>query len=134
MYCIIYYVYLFYRCADALAKNKTLIGSNQLDYQRELERNYRDFTDRLAPLLVATTSFPLSGRCIGDESDYNNSTNPRSPYDHHYNGECNISSNNYTVNNENQDEEDDTTLTNNSNGCNEINSLKNINGDTTFTM
>lgn len=122
---------MFYRCADALAKNKTLIGSNQWDYQRELERNYRLFTDQLAPLLVATTSSPLSGRCTGDDNDYNHSTNSRGPHGLHYNGECSMSSINYDA--EDQDE-DERTLTNNSNGYNEVNSLKNTNGDSTFTM
>lgn len=127
-----HFIYLFYRCADALAKNKTLIGSNQWDYQRELERNYRLFTDQLAPLLVATTSSPLSGRCVGDDGDYNNSTNSRGPYGLHYNGECSISSINYDVNDD--PDEDDRTITNNSNGYNETNSLKSANGDSTFTM
>lgn len=126
-----HFVYLFHRCADALAKNKTLIGSNQWDYQRELERNYRLFTDQLAPLLVATTSSPVSGRCISDDNDYNNSTNSRGPYGLHYNGECNVSSINYDVDDQ---DEDDRTLTNNSNGYSEINSLKHTNGDSTLTM
>lgn len=107
-----------------MAKNKTLIGSNQWDYQRELERNYRLFTDQLAPLLIASASSPFSGRCIGDDTDYTNSINTHNSYGHQYNGSCSISSNNYDVNND--EEEDDTTLTNNSNGY-ELNSLKNIN-------
>jgi Dedicator of cytokinesis. len=42
----------FSRCADALRKNKTLIGADQRDYQRELERNYHRFTSRLMPLIT----------------------------------------------------------------------------------
>lgn len=40
------------KCADALRKNKTLIGADQRDYQRELERNYHRFSDRLTPLIT----------------------------------------------------------------------------------
>ncbi|XP_064293051.1 dedicator of cytokinesis protein 7 isoform X3 [Plodia interpunctella] len=39
------------KCHDALRKNKNLIGSDQREYQRELERNFQRFTDRLAPLV-----------------------------------------------------------------------------------
>lgn len=41
----------FFRCQDALKKNKNLIGSDQRDYQRELERNYKRFTEKLQPLV-----------------------------------------------------------------------------------
>lgn len=44
------------RCHDALKKNKNLIGIDQKDYQRELERNYQRFTERLAPLITITPS------------------------------------------------------------------------------
>ncbi|XP_071954468.1 dedicator of cytokinesis protein 7-like [Antedon mediterranea] len=40
------------RCSDALRKNKTLIASDQKEYQKELERNYHRFTDRLMPLIA----------------------------------------------------------------------------------
>ncbi|KAK7862685.1 hypothetical protein R5R35_000927 [Gryllus longicercus] len=40
------------KCSDALKKNKNLIGSDQRDYQRELERNYQRFTERLMPLIT----------------------------------------------------------------------------------
>ncbi|XP_033123079.1 dedicator of cytokinesis protein 7-like isoform X2 [Anneissia japonica] len=40
------------RCSDALRKNKTLIASDQKEYQKELERNYHRFTDRLTPLIA----------------------------------------------------------------------------------
>ncbi|XP_039764432.1 dedicator of cytokinesis protein 7 isoform X2 [Pararge aegeria] len=44
------------KCHDALRKNKNLISSEQREYQRELERNFQRFTDRLAPLIHATPS------------------------------------------------------------------------------
>ncbi|XP_044752960.1 dedicator of cytokinesis protein 7 [Coccinella septempunctata] len=49
------------KCADALKKNKNLIGPDQRDYQRELDRNYKRFTEKLHPLVnpqnvVVTTS------------------------------------------------------------------------------
>lgn len=40
------------KCFDALRKNKNLIGADQRDYQRELERNYQRFTEKLNPLIV----------------------------------------------------------------------------------
>lgn len=49
------------RCLDALKKNKNLIGSDQKDYQRELDRNYKRFTENLQPLInpqnVTITTF-----------------------------------------------------------------------------
>lgn len=39
------------KCADALKKNKNLIGPDQRDYQRELDRNYKRFTEKLHPLV-----------------------------------------------------------------------------------
>lgn len=119
-------VFFIHRCADALAKNKTLIGPDQRDYQRELERNYRRFTDQLAPLLVAGTASSLTGGIVGSDIVYNNlSANARGPY--HHNSGCNVPPISYDDNNDNQDEEDDTTITNISNGDNET--LSNLNGD-----
>lgn len=40
------------KCLDALRRNKNLIGPDQRDYQRELERNYQRLTERLTPLIV----------------------------------------------------------------------------------
>uniref|UniRef100_UPI00358FDEC1 dedicator of cytokinesis protein 7-like isoform X3 n=1 Tax=Myxine glutinosa TaxID=7769 RepID=UPI00358FDEC1 len=40
------------RCSDALRKNKALIGSDQKEYQRELERNYHKLVEALQPMLV----------------------------------------------------------------------------------
>ncbi|XP_058798618.1 dedicator of cytokinesis protein 7 [Phymastichus coffea] len=48
------------KCLDALRKNKNLIGSDQRDYQRELERNYQRFTERLAPLIAWSGQSPTS--------------------------------------------------------------------------
>lgn len=39
------------KCTDALRKNKNLIGPDQRDYQKELERNHHKFTEGLAPLM-----------------------------------------------------------------------------------
>jgi Dedicator of cytokinesis. len=50
----------FFRCADALRKNKNLIGADQRDYQRELERNYHRFTGRLMPLITINNAEKLS--------------------------------------------------------------------------
>lgn len=44
-----------FRCHDALKKNKGLILADQKDYQRELERNYVRFTERLTPLITITS-------------------------------------------------------------------------------
>ncbi|XP_069460332.1 dedicator of cytokinesis protein 6 isoform X2 [Ambystoma mexicanum] len=39
------------RCEDALRKNKTLIGSDQREYHREMERNYHRLKEALSPLI-----------------------------------------------------------------------------------
>ena len=39
------------RCADALRKNKTLIGPDQYEYQREMERNYTELKAKIDPLI-----------------------------------------------------------------------------------
>ncbi|XP_048846353.1 LOW QUALITY PROTEIN: dedicator of cytokinesis protein 7-like [Brienomyrus brachyistius] len=39
------------RCEDALRKNKSLIGPDQREYQRELERNYAKLREALYPLI-----------------------------------------------------------------------------------
>nr|CAH7724340.1 unnamed protein product [Callosobruchus chinensis] len=39
------------KCHDALKKNRNLIGPDQRDYQRELDRNYKKFIDKLQPLV-----------------------------------------------------------------------------------
>ena len=39
------------RCSDALKKNKELIGPDQYEYQRELDRNYKSIHDKLMPLI-----------------------------------------------------------------------------------
>lgn len=40
------------RCEDALRKNKALIGPDQKEYHRELERNYCRLREALQPLLT----------------------------------------------------------------------------------
>ena len=42
---------VFPRCEDALRKNKSLIGPDQKEYQRELERNYHRLKEALQPLI-----------------------------------------------------------------------------------
>ncbi|XP_055386415.1 dedicator of cytokinesis protein 7 [Condylostylus longicornis] len=44
------------RCSDALKKNKNLICADQKDYQKELERNYARFVERLTPLITLSPS------------------------------------------------------------------------------
>ena len=39
------------RCSDALQKNKELIGPDQQEYHRELERNYEHIRSKLMPLI-----------------------------------------------------------------------------------
>jgi len=39
------------RCDEALSKNKKLISEDQRAYQKELERNYHQFVEKLEPLL-----------------------------------------------------------------------------------
>ncbi|CAJ0607791.1 unnamed protein product [Cylicocyclus nassatus] len=42
------------KCADALTLNKNLIMPDQLAYQSELQKNYVDFTRRMAPIIGCT--------------------------------------------------------------------------------
>lgn len=44
------------KCLDALRRNKNLIGPDQRDYQRELERNYQRLIERLTPLIAWSNS------------------------------------------------------------------------------
>ncbi|XP_046985251.1 dedicator of cytokinesis protein 7 [Schistocerca americana] len=48
------------KCNDALKKNRNLIGADQRDYQRELERNYSCFTERLLPLITVNNAHRTS--------------------------------------------------------------------------
>ncbi|BFY99508.1 hypothetical protein BsWGS_02548 [Bradybaena similaris] len=43
------------KCGDALQKNKALITHEQKEYQRELERNYHTFRDKISPMISTTT-------------------------------------------------------------------------------
>ena len=45
------YCFVPQRSAEALSKNKTLITPDQRAYQKELEKNYKVFVDKLEPLL-----------------------------------------------------------------------------------
>ena len=40
------------KCLDALRRNKNLIGPDQRDYQRELERNYQKLIEKITPLVA----------------------------------------------------------------------------------
>jgi hypothetical protein len=42
------------KCGDTLQRNKALIGVDQRDYQRELERNYHQIKDQLSPLISSS--------------------------------------------------------------------------------
>ena len=39
------------RCEEALEVNKRMITEEQQDYQRELQRKFRDFRDKLEPMV-----------------------------------------------------------------------------------
>ena len=47
-----------FRCEDALKKNNKLIASDQKEYQRELEKNYKRFEDHLSPLFSLNPTRP----------------------------------------------------------------------------
>ena len=42
---------IFFRCLEALKKNKLLIGPDQYEYQREMERNYNEFRLKIDPII-----------------------------------------------------------------------------------
>lgn len=44
-------IIFFCRCGDALLKNKSLITPEQKEYQRELERNYHSFREKISPMI-----------------------------------------------------------------------------------
>ncbi|KRX91880.1 Dedicator of cytokinesis protein 7 [Trichinella pseudospiralis] len=52
------------KCADALRENKRLIGPNQREYQKELERNYLHFTEQLTPILSSVVSQQQKRCCV----------------------------------------------------------------------
>ncbi|GIY48087.1 dedicator of cytokinesis protein 7 [Caerostris extrusa] len=47
------------KCNEALRKNRSFIGPEQKDYQRELERNYYRFMERLMPMIKLSTAAAL---------------------------------------------------------------------------
>lgn len=47
------------KCFEALRKNRTLIGPDQRDYQKELERNYNRFSERLLPMIRNNGASPF---------------------------------------------------------------------------
>jgi hypothetical protein len=42
------------RCLEALVKNKALIGPDQYEYQREMERNYSELKLKIDPLIQSS--------------------------------------------------------------------------------
>ncbi|XP_022913566.1 dedicator of cytokinesis protein 7 [Onthophagus taurus] len=60
------------RCSDALKKNKNLIGSDQRDYQKELEKNYRQFTEKLQPLVNPQNLTIIPSSTSSSPSKYRN--------------------------------------------------------------
>uniref|UniRef100_A0A8C6Y5G6 Dedicator of cytokinesis 7 n=1 Tax=Naja naja TaxID=35670 RepID=A0A8C6Y5G6_NAJNA len=54
------------RCEDALRKNKSLIGPDQKEYQRELERNYHRLKEALQPLINRKIPQLYKAGCRGD--------------------------------------------------------------------
>ncbi|XP_055593172.1 dedicator of cytokinesis protein 7 [Uranotaenia lowii] len=63
------------KCSDALKKNRNLILSDQKDYQKELERNYARFTERLAPLITISPS-QAQGVVAANNGLHNNKLTP----------------------------------------------------------
>lgn len=53
-----------FRCGDALKKNKSLIGPDQKEYQKELERNFYRFTEKLAPMISNNNNSQSSLRAL----------------------------------------------------------------------
>ena len=45
------------RCGEALEKNKHLIGEDQREYQREMERNFITFKEKISFLLPEKRMF-----------------------------------------------------------------------------
>ncbi|XP_064626372.1 dedicator of cytokinesis protein 7-like isoform X5 [Lineus longissimus] len=44
------------KCSIALQRNKEMIGSNQREYQRELERNYNSVKEKLQPMIASSVA------------------------------------------------------------------------------
>ncbi|KAJ6657704.1 hypothetical protein lerEdw1_002205 [Lerista edwardsae] len=61
------------RCEDALRKNKALIGPDQREYHRELERNYQRLKESLHPLL--SRKIPQLYTPVAPHSAHRNSFN-----------------------------------------------------------
>uniref|UniRef100_A0AAY4CHG2 Dedicator of cytokinesis 6 n=1 Tax=Denticeps clupeoides TaxID=299321 RepID=A0AAY4CHG2_9TELE len=57
------------RCEDALRKNKSLIGPDQKEYHRELERNYTKLKESLGP--VINRKIPQLYRTLTDTLNHN---------------------------------------------------------------
>ncbi|XP_056020103.1 dedicator of cytokinesis protein 7-like isoform X2 [Ostrea edulis] len=66
------------KCSDALHRNKSLISSDQKEYQRELERNYHSVRDKLLPY--------ISSNLATLRSKHHRRTNKESPSKHKSSG------------------------------------------------
>ncbi|XP_050403789.1 dedicator of cytokinesis protein 7 [Patella vulgata] len=64
------------KTSDALHKNKQLITSEQKEYQRELERNYRTFHDRIQPMISPTAHLKKSKHHKSKEARAKRQTSP----------------------------------------------------------
>lgn len=64
------------KVGDALRRNRSLVGPDQKEYQKEMERNYLKFTERLAPMIS-----PRGGRhvlqSLRDSSTSRTTTTPK---------------------------------------------------------
>lgn len=63
------------RCSDALSLNKSLISQDQRAYQKELERNYTQFVEKLEPLLKSKFG-QLRGSLRREVSSQNKAVRP----------------------------------------------------------
>ena len=57
---IIVIFFSVHRCMDALKKNRSLIKPDQQEYQKELEKNYHRFTDKLKPMFSSRQAQTLT--------------------------------------------------------------------------
>ncbi|XP_065573211.1 dedicator of cytokinesis protein 6-like isoform X2 [Artemia franciscana] len=57
-------------CAEALRKNKNLIGQDQRDYQRELERNYQRFLEQITTVINPKLKSPSDSLSLSTSSSF----------------------------------------------------------------
>ncbi len=56
------------RTGEALQRNKSLIGVDQKEYQRELERNYHSVKERMAPLIASSAALQAAAAAAAKRS------------------------------------------------------------------